>query len=81
MNCPAGPSSPEQQSERLRRQPGASPCVVSHGKLPESPNSRALKGGANNASSGHVSSCPVVGEHWPHTSPEESKKLVMCLNN
>lgn len=52
---------------------------VTHGKPPESPNSRALKGGANNASSGHVSSCLVVGEHWPHTPLQNSQKSLLCV--
>lgn len=52
---------------------------VTHGKLPESPNSKALKGGANNTSSGHVSSCLVVGEHWPHTPLQNSQKSLLCV--
>lgn len=83
VSCPGGPSNPEQHSERLRRQPGASPCAW--GDSREAAWITKFQGTEGWGKQCLEWTCLKLPRgRWTlatHTSPEQSEKLVVCLSN
>lgn len=83
VNSPGGPSSPEQHSERLRRQPGASPCALGDSwELAWITKFQGTEGWGKQCFKWTCLKLPCG--RWTlatHISPEQSEKLVVCLNN